>query len=237
MLPAFLDIHLMEAILLDDKSRTAKRQDIFNYFQTEKDFSKRTDFIKKAYQDVWTEVLADDVRVGYHKQEDGLLMWEGSYLSRTSESVFSWGVVTEMTESLIERGEYKIKLGLQNAPVMTEQLSFFGVAGQVTLYETEDAQPTLFPPRQVPQMVIDKALYTAGNSYGSAYRVAAFYMREHPEKENVDFLRREFSVNNGRGIEHDGRKYAVWFQEDGIQLACGTSVRTGYDRKIGRAHV
>ncbi len=230
VLPAFLDIHLMEAILLDDKSRTAKRQDIFNYFQTEKDFSKRTDFIKKAYQDVWTEVLADDVRVGYHKQEDGLLMWEGSYLSRTSESVFSWGVVTEMTESLIERGEYKIKLGLQNAPVMTEQLSFFGVAGQVTLYETEDAQPTLFPPRQVPQMVIDKALYTAGNSYGSAYRVAAFYMREHPEKENVDFLRREFSVNNGRGIEHDGRKYAVWFQEDGIQLACGTSVRTGYDR-------
>ncbi|WP_368241687.1 hypothetical protein [Intestinimonas butyriciproducens] len=118
VLPAFLDIHLMEAILLDDKSRTAKRQDIFNYFQTEKDFSKRTDFIKKAYQDVWTEVLADDVRVGYHKQEDGLLMWEGSYLSRTSESVFSWGVVTEMTESLIERGEYKIKLGLQNAPVM-----------------------------------------------------------------------------------------------------------------------
>lgn len=95
---------------------------------------------------------------------------------------------------------------------MTEQLSFFGVAGQVTLYETEDAQPTLFPPRQVPQMVIDKALYTAGNSYGSAYRVAAFYMREHPEKENVDFLRREFSVNNGRGIEHDGRKYAVWFR-------------------------
>ena len=30
-----------------------------------------------------------------------------------------------MTEGLIERGEYKIKLGLQNAPVMAEQLSLF----------------------------------------------------------------------------------------------------------------
>ena len=66
---------------------------------------------------------ADKVRVGYHAEEDGLLMWEGSYLSRTAESVFSWGVLTEMTESLIERGEYKIKLGLQNAPVMAEQMS------------------------------------------------------------------------------------------------------------------
>ena len=57
----------------------------------------------------------DGVRAGYHKQEDGLLMWEDSFLSRTAESVFSWGVITEMTENLMERGEYKIKLGLHSA--------------------------------------------------------------------------------------------------------------------------
>ncbi len=229
-LPAFLDVHLMEAILLDDKSRTAKRQDIFNYFQKEKDFSNRTEFIKNAYQDVWTEVLVDDVRVGYHKQDDGLLMWAGSYLTRTAESVFSWAVVTEITEGLIERGEYKIKLGLQNAPVMAEQMTLFGMGDQLPVYEIEEDQPSLFPPRQVPQEVIDKALYTAGNSFGSAYRVAAYYMWERTEPENITFLRREFGKENGRGIEHDGRKYAVWFQEDGIHLACGTSVHTGYDR-------
>ncbi len=229
-LPAFLDVHLMEAILVDDKSRTAKRQDIFNYFQKEKDFSKRTEFIKNAYQDIWTEVLVDDVRVGYHKQDDGLLMWAGSYLTRTAESVFSWAVVTEMTESLIERGEYKIKLGLQNAPVMAEQMTLFGMGDQLPVYEMEEAQPSLFPPRQVPQEVIDRALYTAGNSRGSVYRMAAFYMRERSAQENVAFLRREFGTENGRGIEHDGRKYAIWFQEDGIHLACGTSIHTGYDK-------
>ncbi|MEG1578584.1 MAG: hypothetical protein RR336_07450, partial [Oscillospiraceae bacterium] len=171
-------------------------------------------------------------RFGYKKQTNGLLMWAGSYLSRTSESVFSWGVVAEMTENLMERGEYKIKLGLQNAPMMAEQLALFDVGGSAPVYEAPDNQTSfpLFPAQAVPQAVIDRALYTAGNESGSAYRVAAFYMRERPEEENAAFLRREFGTENGRGIEHEGRKYAVWFQEDGIHLAQGNSVRTGYAR-------
>lgn len=44
------------------------------------------------------------------------------------------------------------------------------------------------------------------------------------------FLRREFGTENGRGIEHEGRRYAVWFLEDGIHLARGNSVLSGYDR-------
>ena len=227
-LPAFLDAHLMEAIVLDEGGRRVKRQQIFEYFQQHKAFDERRDFIKIAYTDTYVEILAGGTRVGYRAQDDGLLMWAGSYLSRTAESVFSWGVVTELTENLIERGEYKIKLGLQNAPVMAEQLSLFDMAGQMPVYEPNESQPPLFPAQTVPQAVIDKALYTAGNESGSAYRVAAFYMREHPKKENVDFLRREFGAENGRGIEHEGRKYAVWFQEEGIHLAQGNSVRSEY---------
>ena len=34
-----------------------------------------------------------------------------------------------MTEGLIERGEYKIKLGLQNAPIVAEQLALFDMGG------------------------------------------------------------------------------------------------------------
>lgn len=233
-LPAFLDEHLIEAILLDDGGRKHTRQEIFAYFQANRDITSRTEFLKNSYNDIWVEVLAgtDKVRVGYHAQQDGLLMWEGSFLSRTSESVFSWGVVTEMTEGLIERGEYKIKLGLQNAPVMAEQLSFFDMGGGAAVYEVPEAQRTgeLFPTRTVPQAVIDQALYTAGNSYNSAYRVVAFYTRQRPEAECVAFLRREFGTENGRGIEYEGQKYAVWFMEDGIHLAQGDSIRTGHSR-------
>ena len=233
-LPAFLDTYLIEAILLDDGGRKHTRQEIFAYFQANRDIATRTEFLKNSYNDIWVEVLAgaDKVRVGYHAEKDGLLMWEGSYLSRTAESVFSWGVVTEMTENLIERGAYKIKLGLQNAPVMAEQMSLFGMGGGTAVYEVpeEPRSEDLFPTRTVPQMVIDQTLYTAGNSRGSAERIAVFYMRQRPEAEFIAFLRREFGTENGRGIEYEGKKYAVWFMEDGIHLAQGDSVRTGHSR-------
>ena len=235
-LPAFLDTHLIEAILLDDGGRKHKRQDIFNYFQTHQNLAERTEFLKNSYNDIWVEVLAgtDKVRVGYHAEPDGLLMWEGSYLSRTSESVFSWPVITEMTEGLIERGEYKIKLGLQNVPVMAEQLALFDMGGDAPVYEAPEGNLSspLFPAKEVPQAVIDQALYTAGNSYNSAYRVAVFYMRERPEADCIAFLRREFGKENGRGIEYEGRKYAAWFMEDGIHLAQGDSIRTGYSPTV-----
>ena len=233
-LPAFLDEHLIEAILLDDGGRKHTRQEIFAFFQTNRDIATRTEFLKSSYNDIWVEVLAgaDKVRVGYHAEKDGLLMWEGSYLSRTAESVFSWGVVTEMTENLIERGAYKIKLGLQNAPVMAEQMSLFGMGGGTAVYEVPETQRTgeLFPTRTVPQAVIDQTLYTAGNSRGSAERIAVFYMRQRPEAECIAFLRREFGAENGRGIEYEGKKYAVWFMEDGIHLAQGDSIRAGHCR-------
>ena len=233
-LPAFLDMHLIEANLLDDGGRKHKRQEIFEYFQAHKSLAERTEFLKNSYNDIWVEVLTDGVRTGYHAEKDGLLMWEGSYLSRTSESVFSWPVITEMTEGLIERGEYKIKLGLQNAPIVAEQLALFDMGGDAPVYEAPADTPSgiLTPARTVPQEVIDLALCTGGNEPGSAERIAVFYMRERPESENISFLRREFGRENGRGIEYEGRKYAVWFLEDGIHLAQGDSVRTGYSKTV-----
>ena len=233
-LPAFLDMHLIEANLLDDGGRKHKRQEIFEYFQAHKSLAERTEFLKNSYNDIWVEVLTDGVRTGYHAEKDGLLMWEGSYLSRTSESVFSWPVITEMTEGLIERGEYKIKLGLQNAPIVAEQLALFDMGGDAPVYEAPADAPSgiLAPARTVPQEVIDQALYTAGNEPGSAERIAVFYMRERPESENISFLRREFGRESGRGIEYEGRKYAVWFMEDGIHLAQGDSVRAGYSKTM-----
>ena len=233
-LPAFLDMHLIEANLLDDGGRKHKRQEIFEYFQAHKGLTERTEFLKNSYNDIWVEVLTDGVRTGYHAEKDGLLMWEGSYLSRTSESVFSWSVITEMTEGLIERGEYKIKLGLQNAPIVAEQLALFDMGGDAPVYEAPVDAPSgiLAPARTVPQEVIDLALCTGGNEPNSAERIAVFYMRERPEQENEEFLRREFGTENGRGIEYEGRKYAVWFMEDDVHLAQGDSVRTGYSKTM-----
>lgn len=234
MLPAFLDAHLIEAILLDDSGRKHTRQDIFQYFQRHHNFAQRTEFLKNSYNDIQMEVLAgtNGTRVGYHAEPDGLLMWEGSYLSRTSESVFSWPIITEMTEGLIERGAYKIKIGLQNVPVMAEQLTLFDTGGNTPVYELPENERSSVPSpvRNIPQSVIDQVLCTAGNNYGSADRIAVFYMRERPETECIAFLRQEFGTENGRGIAYEGHRYAVWFMEDGIHLAQGNSIRTGHER-------
>lgn len=79
--------------------------------------------------------------------------------------------------------------------------------GGTAVYEVPETQRTgeLFPTRPVPQAVIDQTLYTAGNSRGSAERIAVFYMRQRPEAECVAFLRREFGTENGRGIEYEGQ--------------------------------
>lgn len=232
--PPFLDTHLIEANLLDDGGRKHKRQEIFEYFQNHKSLAERTEFLKNSYNDIWVEVVTDGVRTGYHAEKDGLLMWEGSYLSRTSESVFSWSVITEMTEGLIERGEYKIKLGLQNAPIVAEQLALFDMGGDTPVYEIPEGEVSGVPTsaRTVSQEIIDQVLCTGGNEPNSAERIAIFYMRERPEQENEEFLRREFGTENGRGIEYKGRKYAVWFLEDGIHLAQGNSIRTGYSKTM-----
>ena len=211
-----------------------KRQTIFEYFQNHKSLAERIEFLKNSYNDIWVEVLTDGVRTGYHAEKDGLLMWEGSYLSRTSESVFSWPVITEMTEGLIERGEYKIKLGLQNAPIVAEQLALFDMGGDAPVYEIPEGGVSGVPTsaRTVSQEVIDQVLCTGGNEFNSAERIAVFYMRERSEQDNAAFLRREFGTENGRGIEYEGRKYAVWFMEDGIHLAQGDSIRTGYSKTV-----
>lgn len=232
--PPFLDTHLIEANLLDDGGRSLKRQEIFEYFQNHKSLAERTEFLKNSYNDIWVEVMTDGIRTGYHAEKDGLLMWEGSYLSRTSESVFSWSVITEMTENLIERGEYKIKLGLQNAPVMAEQLALFDMGGDAPVYEIPEGEVSGVPTsaRTVSQEVIDQVLCTGGNEFNSAERIAVFYMRERSEQDNAAFLRWEFGTEKGRGIEYEGRKYAVWFMEDGIHLAQGDSIRTGYSKTV-----
>ena len=58
-----MDEHLIEAILLDDGGRKHTRQEIFAYFQANRDITTRTEFLKNSYNDIWVEVLAGTDKV------------------------------------------------------------------------------------------------------------------------------------------------------------------------------
>lgn len=55
---------------------------------------------------MFTELLLeDDTRVGFYKESNGLLVWQGSYLTRSAESHLSWHSVTAAISALVDNHE------------------------------------------------------------------------------------------------------------------------------------
>ena len=106
---------IMAIIANKDDDLKYKKNQIELFFSVHSDAQERAEYLKSAYQDRYTEIIADGQRLGYKPQENGLLMWEGSYLSRTKESVFSWEVVAGWTAQLIDKKEYFIQTDIRSS--------------------------------------------------------------------------------------------------------------------------
>ena len=226
-LPAFLNERLINAILSNPEDDLIyKKQQIEMYFAAHPDVTERAEYLKSAYQDRYTELLvgSDRTRVGYKPQEDGLLMWEGAYLSRTSESVFSWQLVAELTAQIIERGEYHINrdiIGLKSQD--SQQMSLFDMAMPTAEPVTAPTEPVSYGIRYS-QQVIDEALCIGANDRNSRLIVCAYFMKDKPMEENARFLMRHYGTN-GAGFYLNDRQYAIWYSGEGIRLSSGESAR------------
>src|SRR5699024_11672629 len=121
-LPALLDEKQIMAIIANkDDDLKYKKKQIELFFSVHNDVQERAEYLRSAYQDRYTEIIADGQRLGYKPQENGLLMWEGSYPSRTRESVFSWEVVAGWTAQLIDKKEYFIQTDIPQLPTQESQ--------------------------------------------------------------------------------------------------------------------
>lgn len=117
-LPALLDEKQIMAVIANkDDDLKYKKQQIELFFSVHPDEQERAEYLKSAYQDRFTEIIADGQRLGYRPQEDGLLMWEGAYLSRTKESVFSWDLVAGWTARLIDKKNTSFRRTSQGSPL------------------------------------------------------------------------------------------------------------------------
>lgn len=224
-LPAFLDEKLIMAIIANkDDDLKYKKQQIELYFSVYPETADRAEYLQSAYQDRFTEILVDDVRVGYRPQPDGLLMWEGAYLSRTSESVFSWVVVAEWTAGLIEKKEYFINTRITLPKSQdSQQLSLFDFADFNTPQE-ETGQLTFMPRPQLPQQIIDEALCIGSNEEHSRLIICAYFMKDHTPEENAAFLQKHYGTN-GAGFYVNDRQYAIWYNAEGIRIASGDTAQ------------
>lgn len=169
-LPALLDEKQIMAVIANkDDDLKYKKQQIELFFSVHTDQRERAEYLKSAYQDRYTEIIADGQRLGCKPQEDGLLMWEGSYLSRTKESVFSWDLVAGWTAQLIDKKEYFIQTDIRQLPTQeSQQMSLFDFPsfGSSTPSEGEP-QRSLFSRPALSQQVIDEALCIGANDQNS----------------------------------------------------------------------
>lgn len=222
-LPAFLDEKQIMAVIANkDDDLKYKKQQIELFFSVHQDTQERADYLKTAYQDRYTEIIADGQRLGYKPQEDGLLMWEGSYPSRTKEAVFSWGLVAEWTAQLIDKKEYFIQTDIRKLPTQEgQQMSLFDF-GVFSQPQSEGGNQISLFSHALPQQVIDEALCIGSNHENSRLTICAYFKKDKPD--NARFLAEHYG-ENGAGFCLDGRKYAVWYNAEGIRIAGGESAQ------------
>ena len=231
-LPAFLSENLIFGAL--KKAFYTKGHapaDIAAFYRQNADYDVRSHYMSEAFDDAYTELLVDGVRVGYKRQKNGLLMWEGSYLSRTSESLFNWSVINEFTGHLLEQGEL----------VQTEQVTLFDseIAGgepalptiQAQMGNIREAQSGQLSLLSVSQQAIDEVFCSAGNEENDNLRICAYVQAGHTDEELAAFLREEYNTG-GLGIRTAEGQIAAWWDENGVRIAQGKRARYENNRLL-----
>lgn len=221
-LPAFLDEKKIFAIIENrNDDLIYKKAQIELFFRSHPDEAERAEYLRSAYQDRFTEILADGARLGYRPQKNGLLMWEGAYLSRTSETVFSWGLVAGFTAQLIDKREYYVNTEIKPfVPMESQQLTLFDMPAFDQSEDTPVAP--LFSHPKLPQQIIDEALCVGANDEHSRLIICAYFMKDKPD--NAAFLQKHYG-ENGAGFYFGGEKVSLWYDAEGMRIARGSTAQ------------
>ena len=221
-LPVLLDEKLILAIVAnkyDDLKYKKHQIDLF--FSVHPDVTERAEYLKSAYQERYTEILVDGVRAGCKPQDNGLLMWEGAYLTRTRESVFSWDLVAGWVGDLIDKKEYYINTDFKELKNQeSQQLSLFDFG--VPVSAPAEMEPLSHAHFQLSQQVIDTALCLGGNEPDCLERIYAYFSKDYPLEQNAAFLQKEYG-RDGKGFFLGERPFSFWFDENGLRLSPGRS--------------
>ena len=82
----------------------------------------------------------------------------------------------------------------------------------------------------IPAEVVDEILRAGSNRSKSQLRLIYNFMTEQTPEEYTAFVKKEYG-EGGKGFEIGGTKYAVWFDELGMQIAVGNTVRNDLKNK------
>ena len=179
----------------------ASKAEIRAFYESNPDNAARTEYVKGIFNNDYTEViLSDGRRVGYKTWQNVLQLWEGSYLSRTKQSFYDWGVIAQHFEAMRLLGE--LQDTMKPLPSIDGQLNFM---------ETQAEEKT--SAFSFSQEIIDTVLTRGSGVSEGKFRIFEQFEKSLSAKENVDFLKDEYGwggaypVITGTGIDeqHDGK--------------------------------
>ena len=169
------------------------KNEIRAFFEATADKDARISYIKSVFNNDFTEViLSDGRRVGYKTYENGLLLWKGSYLSRTAQSFYGWGVIAQYFEAMRLLGE--LQDTMKPLPSIDGQMSLM-------IDEAEERKTSAFT---FSQEIID-AVLTRGSSFSEGkMRIYEQFQKSLSVKENADFLKEEYGQGSSSSITGAG---------------------------------
>ena len=207
-LPFFGGDETIREILGTTPHLKASKEEIRAFYESNPDNAVRTEYIKGIFNNDYTEViLGDGRRVGYKTYQNVLQFWEGSYLSRTAQSFYDWGVIAQYFEAMRLLGE--LQDTMKPLPSIDGQLNFMEMQAE--------EKPSAF---SFSQEIIDAVLTRGSGVSEGKFRIYEQFEKSLSAKENADFLKNEYGwggsypVITGAGIDeqHDGK---------GIQISKG----------------
>lgn len=225
-LPPFLDDDLIMGVLENsDDDLVHKKSFIVEKFK-ELSVSERIPYTQTLYGGRFTEYNINNTIVGLNAEKDGLLMYEGTYKSPTKESGFSWGVVAELIGQLIDSGKYLPKEKKEQEQEQSAQIGLFDYVADIPeeQYVDESNQVSLFTDFGVSQQIIDEALCIGANDTDSTLDIAMFFRRDRGTEYNTEFLKKHYKTN-GAGFYFNNEQVSVWYNENGFNVAKGTTAQ------------
>ena len=196
----------IQAILLTTPHLKASKSAIRDFFTLHRDTEERISYLREIFNNDYTElILAGDRRVGYKTYQNVLHLWEGSYLSRTAEGYYDWGVISEYFDSLRLLG--KLYDTAERLPSIEEQESFFAERSEEKPFFTQE--------------IIDEVLTRGSGFENGKFRIYEQFEKNLSREENARFLKKEYGIGGSYPI-----KRGLGIDED--HAGAGIKLRSGF---------
>ena len=178
-LPEISDPESLIQILRHGDYLRHSKEEIVSFLTSDKSDAEKAEYVKSAYPPLlFAEFYKQGTEdhLGYRADDESLLLYTGSFTSRTAENRMDWAFVTRLIEALITDKNYLDK------PVVKEdhQMSLFDMdmpEVQTVAESTPQEKADITSQMRISQEVIDELLRLGGCTRNSNMRIYEYYRR------------------------------------------------------------